>query len=83
MLFRIYALMHADPCLVLSFPPLGASLWQDLRASQIDVHLCCPEIGLALPLSSSRCQLHLPQDLFEVDIHVGCHLFRSLPLWDV
>ena len=79
----LHALMHEHFLLVLSFSPLGASLWWDLRASQINAHLCCPEIGLALSLSFSRCQLHLPHDLFEVGIHVGCHLFRSLPLWDV
>ena len=75
--------MHAYPFLVLSFPPLGASLWQDLRASQINVHLCCPEVGSFVLLSSLCCFPHLLRNLLEVSAQQARLLFGPLPHWDV
>ena len=79
----LHALMHADPLLVLSLPPLGASLWQDLRASQINVHLCCPEVGSLSLLPSVCCLSRLLRGLLEVSAHQGHLLFRPLSQWDV
>ena len=73
--------MHADPFLVLSLPPLGASLWQDLRASQINVHLCCPEVGSGLLLSFSCCPPHLLRRLLEVSAQEARLLFWPLAQW--
>ena len=75
--------MHADPFLVLSLPPLGASLWQDLRASQINVHLCCPEVGSLSLLPSVCCLSRLLQGLLEVGAHQGRLLFQALSQWGV
>ena len=80
---QLHALMHEHSLLVLSLPPLSASLWQDLRASQIDVHLCCPEVGSLSLLYSVCCLPHLPQRLLEVGAHQGRLLFRPLSQWDV
>ena len=41
----LHAIMHAFHPWVFSFPLLGDSLWWDLRHSQINLHLCCPEVG--------------------------------------
>jgi hypothetical protein len=70
--------MHADPLLVLSLPPLGASLWQDLRASHINLHLCCPEVGSLSLLPSVCCLFRLLQGILEVGAHQGRLPFRPL-----
>ena len=77
--------MHADPLLVLSLPLLGASLWQDLRASQINVHLCCPEVGSLSLLPSVCCLSRLLRGLLEVSAQEARLLFgpllqRGMPL---
>jgi hypothetical protein len=79
----LHALMHADPLLVFSLPPLGASLWQDLRASQINVHLCCPEVGSLSLFPSVCCLSRFLQGLLEVGAHQWHLLFRPLSQWDV
>ena len=73
--------MHADPFLVLSLPPLGASLWQDLRASQINAHLCCPEVGSCLLPPSVSCSPLLPRGLLEVSAQEARLLFGPLAQW--
>jgi len=75
--------MHELPSLVLSFPPLGASLWQDLRASQINVHLCCPEVGPLSLLPSVCCLSRLLRGLLEVSAQEARLLFGPLPQWEV
>ena len=77
----LHALMHAYPFLVLSFPPLGASLWQDLRASQINVHLCCPEVGSLSLLPSVCCLSRLLRGLLEVSAQEARLLFGPLAQW--
>ena len=77
----LHALMHADPFLVLSLLLLGASLWWNLRASQINAHLCCPEIWSGLLLSFSCCPPHLLRRLLEVSAQEARLLFGPLLQW--
>ncbi len=73
--------MHADPSLVLSLLPLGASLWWDLLASQINAHLCCPEVGSWLLPPSVSCLPHLLRRLLEVSAKEARLLFGPLAQW--
>ena len=70
--------MHADPFLVLSLLPLGASLWWDLRALQINAHLCCPEVWSVMHLSFPCCSPHLLRCLLEVSAQEARLLFSLL-----
>jgi hypothetical protein len=80
---QLHALMHEPPPLVLSFPSLGGSHWQDLRASQINGDLCCPEVGSILLLSFSCCPPHLLRRLLEVSAQEARLLFGALMQCDL
>ena len=77
----LHALMHADPSLVLFLFPLGGSLWWDLRASQINAYLCCPEVGSCLLPPSVSCSLLLSRSLLEVSAQEARLLFWPLAQW--
>ena len=62
-------------------PPLGASLWQDFRASQINAHLCCPEVGSCLLPPCVSCLPHLSRRLLEVSAQQARLLFGPLAQW--
>ena len=77
----LHALMHADPLLVLSLPLLGGSRWWNLRASQINGDLCCPEVGSCLFLPSVCCLPYLFRSLLEVSAQEARLLFGPHAQW--